>query len=94
MFELANFSKGTQGMMDAVVKATGKGATSIIGKFHKFTYLQAWLAMNCIHSAHTNDPLGQLLNLPNCPSTFLLTLDDGVFRVLWTHFWLCYALNG
>ncbi|XP_076071223.1 phosphoglycerate kinase 1-like [Mytilus galloprovincialis] len=31
VFEFANFSKGTKSMMDAVVKATQGGATSIIG---------------------------------------------------------------
>ena len=31
VFEYPNFSKGTKGMMDAVVHATEKGATSIIG---------------------------------------------------------------
>ena len=32
VFEFPNFSKGTKGVMDAVVHATEKGATSIIGK--------------------------------------------------------------
>ena len=32
VFEFANFSKGTKAMMDAVVKATEQGATTIIGK--------------------------------------------------------------
>ncbi|XP_050415601.2 phosphoglycerate kinase [Patella vulgata] len=31
VFELSNFSKGTQGLMNAVVKATEQGATTIIG---------------------------------------------------------------
>lgn len=31
VFEFANFSKGTKAMMDAVVKATEQGATTIIG---------------------------------------------------------------
>ena len=31
MFEFPNFAKGTEGMMNAVVLATEKGATSIIG---------------------------------------------------------------
>ncbi|KAF0298184.1 Phosphoglycerate kinase [Amphibalanus amphitrite] len=31
VFEFENFSKGTKGMMDAVVEATKKGATTIIG---------------------------------------------------------------
>jgi phosphoglycerate kinase len=31
VFEFPNFAKGTQGMMDAVVASTQKGATSIIG---------------------------------------------------------------
>lgn len=31
VFEFPNFATGTRGMMDAVVYATGKGATSIIG---------------------------------------------------------------
>ena len=31
MFEFDNFAKGTKGMMDAVVEATKKGATTIIG---------------------------------------------------------------
>ncbi len=33
VFEFENFSKGTRAMMDAVVHATGKGATSIIGLY-------------------------------------------------------------
>ena len=31
VFEFENFSKGTKGMMDSVVEATKKGATTIIG---------------------------------------------------------------
>ena len=33
VFEFENFQKGTKAMMDAVVHATEKGATSIIGIF-------------------------------------------------------------
>jgi len=31
VFEWDNFSKGTQGVLDAVVNATKKGATTIVG---------------------------------------------------------------
>ena len=43
VFEFPNFAKGTKSMMDAVVAATGKGATSIIGKswIHKYTLLMS-----------------------------------------------------
>ena len=33
MFEFDNFANGSKGMLDAVVMATEKGSTSIIGKF-------------------------------------------------------------
>jgi hypothetical protein len=36
VFEFANFSKGTKAMMDAVVKATEQGATTIIGKYRLY----------------------------------------------------------
>ena len=32
MFEFENFSHGTKALMDAVVHATSRGTTSIIGK--------------------------------------------------------------
>ena len=32
VFEWDNFSKGTKGLLDAVVKVTADGATTIIGK--------------------------------------------------------------
>ena len=32
VFEFENFAHGTKGVMDAVVHATSKGTTSIIGK--------------------------------------------------------------
>jgi len=37
VFEWDNFSKGTQGVLEAVVNATKKGAVTIVGSYHVYT---------------------------------------------------------
>jgi len=36
VFEWDNFSKGTQGVLEAVVNATKKGAVTIVGSYHVY----------------------------------------------------------
>lgn len=42
VFEFDNFAKGTKAVMDAVVAATGKGATTIIGGGDTATCCAKW----------------------------------------------------
>lgn len=71
MFEFENFAKGTKGLMDAVVQATGKGTVTIIGGGDTATCCAKWATEDKV--SHVSTGGGASLELLEGLSRLLAT---------------------